>query len=370
MPTKRDYYEVLEVPRDAGAADLKKAYRRLAMKFHPDQNPDDAGAAEKFREITEAFQVLADPQKRAAYDRYGHSAQDVGGFGGGAVDLGNMTDFFESIFGSVFGGSRRPRRHRGRAGRNLQYDLSLSLEQVVSGADVKITIPRPVRCDACGGVGSAGGRPLAACRQCGGQGQIRLQQGIFAVAATCPACGGAGEVVIERCATCGGDGLVLRDEAFDVRIPPGVDDGSIKIMEGAGEQGRGGAPNGDLHVMIRVAPHEVFSRRADDLHSAIQVSYPQAVLGAEVDAPTIDGPVKLKIKPGTEGGQVYRLRGKGVPRLRSSGRGDHHVHVDVCVPKKLSPKQRELVEALGRELGTEIQTKPPSFFEKMRSLLE
>ncbi|MCK9460867.1 MAG: molecular chaperone DnaJ [Proteobacteria bacterium] len=369
MPTKRDYYEVLEVPRGAEAAELKKAYRRLAMKFHPDQNPDDAGAAEKFREITEAFQVLSDPQKRAAYDRFGHSAPDMGGFGG-AVDLGNMTDFFESIFGSVFGGARRPRRRRGRPGRNLQYDLDLSLEQVVSGADVRLTIPRPVRCGACGGVGSAGGRPATPCRQCGGHGQIRLQQGIFAVATTCPACGGAGEVVLERCASCGGDGLVVREEAFEVRIPPGVDDGSVKVVEGAGEDGRGGAPNGDLHVMIRVAPHGAFTRKGSDLHSAIQVSYPQAVLGAEVDAPTIDGPVRLKIKPGTEGGQVYRLRGKGVPHLRGSGRGDQHVHVDVCVPKKLTPRQRELVEALGRELGTEIQSKPPSFFEKMRGLFE
>jgi len=370
MPNKRDCYEVLEVSRDAGAAELKKAYRRLAMKFHPDQNPDDAGAAEKFREITEAYQILSDPQKRAAYNRYGHAAPDIGGFGGGAVDLGNMTDFFESIFGSVFGGARRPRRRRGRPGRNLQYDLTLSLEQVVAGADVKITIPRPVRCDTCGGVGSAGGRPPQACRQCGGHGQIRLQQGIFAMAATCPACGGAGEVIVDRCAACGGAGLVVREEEFDVRIPPGVDDGSVKIMEGDGEHGRGGAPNGNLHVMIRLAPHDVFTRKGNDLHSAIQVSYPQAVLGAEVDAPTIDGPVKLKIKPGTEGGQVYRLRGKGVPHLRGSGRGDHHVHVDVCVPRKLSPKQRELIEALGRELGTEIQSKPPSFFEKMRSLFE
>jgi molecular chaperone DnaJ len=370
MPTKRDYYEVLEVSRGAGGAELKKAYRRLAMRFHPDQNPDDAGAAEKFREITEAYQVLSDPQKRAAYDRYGHAAPDIGGFSG-AVDLGNMTDFFESIFGSVFGGGgRRPRRRRGRPGRNLQYDLELSLEQVVSGADVKITIPRPVRCDACGGVGSAGGRPPSACRQCGGQGQIRLQQGIFAVATTCPVCGGAGEVVVDRCTACGGDGLVVREERFDVRIPPGVDDGSVRILEDAGEQGRGGAPNGNLHVMIRVAPHDVFTRKGNDLHSAIQVSYPQAVLGAEVDAPTIDGTVKLKIKPGTEGGQLYRLRGKGVPHLRGSGRGDQHVHVDVCVPRKLTPKQRELIEALGRELGTEIRSKPPSFFEKMRSLFE
>jgi len=370
MPTKRDYYEVLEVAREVRAAELKKAYRRLAMKFHPDQNPDDAGAAEKFREITEAFQVLADPQKRAMYDRYGHSAPDIGGFEGGAVDLGNMTDFFESIFGSVFGGARRTRRRRGRPGRNLQYDLTLSLEQIVSGADVRITIPRPVRCEACGGVGSAGGNPPQPCRQCGGHGQIRLQQGIFAVAATCPACGGAGEVILERCATCGGEGLVRREEVFDVRIPPGVDDGSIKVMEGEGEHGRGGAPNGDLHVMIHLAPHDVFTRKGNDLHSAIQVSYPQAVLGAEVEAPTIDGPVKLRIKPGTEGGQVYRLRGKGVPHLRGSGRGDHHVHVEVCVPKKLSPKQRELIEALGRELGTEIQSKSPSFVEKMRSLFE
>jgi molecular chaperone DnaJ len=369
MPAKRDYYEVLEVQRDAEASELKKAYRRLAMKHHPDQNPDDAGAAEKFREITEAYQVLSDPQKRSAYDRFGHAAPDIGGFGGG-VDIGNMTDFFESIFGSVFGGGRGPRRRHGRPGRNLQYDLTLTLEQVVKGADVKITIPRPVRCDACGGLGSAGGKPPTPCRQCGGHGQIRLQQGIFAVATTCPACGGAGEVVTEKCAPCDGVGLVVREEQFEVRIPPGVDDGAAKVIEGSGEHGRGGAPNGDLHVVIHVAPHDAFTRRGNDLHGAIQVSYPQAVLGAEVDAPTIDGPVKMRIKAGTESGQVYRLRGKGVPHLRGSGRGDHNVHVEVDVPRKLSPRARELIEELGRELGTEIRSKPPSFFEKMRSLFE
>lgn len=372
MATKRDYYEVLGVSRDVQPDALKKSYRRLAMKYHPDQNPDDGDAAEKFKELTEAYQVLSDPQKRATYDRFGHDAPGMSGFGGqgATVDMGSMTDFFESIFGSVFGGGPRQQRRRGRPGRDLQYDLKLTLEQVVSGADVRITIPRPVRCPDCGGSGGARGTKPQTCPHCQGRGQVRLQQGIFSMTTTCVACGGQGQRITEPCDKCGGGGLVSNEEEFEVSIPPGVDDGSVKIIGAAGEQGRGGAPDGDLHVMIRVERHDIFQRRGHDLHTGIEVTYPQAVLGAEVEVPTVDGPVKMKIKAGTENGKVYRLKGKGVPHLRSSRRGDQHVHVEVNVPTKLTDRQRKLVEDLGAELGTEVRSSPPSFFEKMKSLFE
>lgn len=371
MAAKRDYYEVLGVSRDAGPEDLKKAYRRLAMKYHPDQNPDDPRAADKFKELTEAFQVLSEPNKRAAYDRFGHSGPDLGaGFGGATVDIGSMTDFFESIFGSVFGGGPRPRRRRGHPGRDLQYDLTITLEQTVSGADVRITIPRPVRCGDCGGSGAAAGTGPRTCPQCDGRGQVRLQQGIFSVSSTCITCGGSGQVIREPCPTCDGRGLVTREQRYDVHIPAGVDDGAVKTVPGGGEHGRGGGPDGDLHVMVHVRPHEIFQRRGLDLHSAVTISYPQAVLGAEVSVPTIGGEVQMKIKPGTAGGQVYRLKGRGVPALRGSRRGDQHVHVEVDVPRKLSPRQRQLIEELGQELGTEITAQHPSLLERLKSLFE
>jgi len=371
MTTKRDYYDILEVSRDVGPDELKKAYRRLAMKYHPDQNPDDPQAADKFKELTEAYQVLSDPNKRAAYDRFGHSGPDLGaGFGGATVDIGSMTDFFESIFGSVFGGAPRQRRRRGKPGRDLQYDVTITLEQAVNSADVRITIPRPVRCGECGGSGAARGSGPRTCPQCDGRGQLRLQQGIFTVSSTCVTCGGSGEVIREPCPECQGRGLVPREQAYDVHIPAGVDDGAVKTVPGGGEHGRAGGQDGDLHVMIHVKPHEMFQRRGLDLHSVVTISYPQAVLGAEISVPTIDGEVQMKIKGGTAGGQVYRLRNKGVPALRGGRRGDQHVHVEVDVPRKLSPRLRMLIEELGKELGTEITTQHPSFLERLKSLFD
>jgi molecular chaperone DnaJ len=366
---KRDYYEVLGAGRDAAPDALKKSYRRLAMKYHPDQNPDDAGAAEKFKELTEAYQVLSDPDKRARYDRFGHDAPGIGG-GQGAVDVGSMADFFDSVFGSVFGGAPRARRRSGHPGRDLQYDLTITLEQAVAGAEVRVTIPRPVRCDACQGSGAAAGTKPDKCGRCTGTGTVRLESGFFAMSASCPSCGGAGEVVRNRCPQCDGRGLAVKDEQFEVSIPAGADDGAVKIIPGSGEQGRGGAPDGDLHIVIHVQEHPIFMRRGMNLLCVIKVSFPQAVLGAEVDVPTVDGPVKMRIKPGTEGGQTYRLKGKGVPALRGSGRGDELVRVDVDIPRKLTARQKELVAELGKELGSEIETRPRTFIEKLKDLLE
>ncbi|MFO8071346.1 MAG: molecular chaperone DnaJ [Polyangia bacterium] len=373
MAVKRDYYEVLGVARDVDAAGLKKAYRKLAMLYHPDQNPDDPQATERFREATEAFQVLSDPQRRASYDRFGHDAPEMGGFpgGGAGVDLGSMTDFFESVFGSVFGGGApRGRRRRGKPGRDLQYDLTLDFEQIVSGAEVRITIPRPVRCETCGGSGRKPGSSPRRCGQCGGAGRIRLQQGIFAVAAPCAACGGTGEINVSPCQDCDGRGLVEREEEYEVSIPPGVDDGAVKVVAGGGEHGREGGPDGDLHVMIHVEEHPFFVRKGRNLHSQLKITYPQAVLGGEVEVPSVDGEVKLKIKAGTENGRVYRLRGKGVPSLRGSGRGDQLVHVEIDVPRSLTTRQRELIEKLGEELGTEVHSEQPGFLERLRSFFE
>ncbi len=370
MQSKRDYYKVLEVPRDADSDVLKKSYRRLAMKYHPDQNPDDKNAADKFKDLTEAYQVLSDSQQRARYDRFGHNAPDMAGFGGAAVNMGSMTDFFESIFGSVFGGQPRRQRRRGTPGRDLQYDLSLSLEQIYTGTDVKITIPKLVRCDECGGSGAAKRVTPQTCGQCQGRGQVQLRQGIFTMSTTCLACGGTGETISEPCAGCDGRGMMKGEEEYEVHIPAGADDGAVKIIEGGGEHGRGGAPNGDLHVIIRVAEHPVFRRQGYDLHGAIHVSYPQAVLGAQIEVPTIDAPVTMKINPGTENGRVYRLKGKGLPALRSGRRGDQHVHVEVAVPKKLTDRQRKLIEELGEELGEEVQSRQASFFEKMKNFFE
>ncbi len=368
MPN-RDYYDVLEVDRQASPEELKKAYKRLAMKYHPDQNPDDAGATEKFKELTQAYQVLADPRKRTHYDQFGQEAPNIG-FGATTVDISSMTDFFESIFGSVFGGMPRRRSHRGKPGRDLQQDVTITLEQAVRGASVKFTVPRPVRCDECDGTGAQAGTRPQRCHQCDGVGVIRLQQGIFAVKSTCPMCGGMGEIIRARCTDCAGKGLVEVEESFDVEIPAGVDDGAVKVIQGAGEEGRGGAPDGDLHVLIRVKKHKSFVRKGQDLHSVIQLTFPQVALGAQVDVPTVEGTVSMTIKPGTQNGQTYRLKGKGVPSLRSSAVGDQLVHVEVDIPKKLSPRQKELIEQLDTEFGARVEAKPHSLIDRLKNLFD
>lgn len=373
MTAKRDYYEVLGVSRSTTPDELKKSYRRLAMKYHPDKNRDDEDTTDKFKEITEAYQILSDPDKRARYDRFGHAAPEDFGMGAAGVDISSMTDFFESIFGSVFGGGApRRRRRRGRPGRDLQYDLELELEDAVSGAEVKINVPRPVRCETCDGSGAAPGSGPTRCPQCDGVGSVRLQQGIFAVSTTCPVCHGSGETIHDKCPECAGQGLTVQEEEFNVSIPAGIEDGAVKIIPGGGEHGRGGAPDGDLHVMVRVKRHETFLRRGQDLHCVVTVNYPQAVLGAEIEVPTIKGSAVMKVKPGTENGQTYRLKAKGVPSLRGNFVGDQLVHIEVDVPKKLTDRQRELIEELGRELGgsTSPQAKSHSFIERLKGFFD
>jgi molecular chaperone DnaJ len=371
--SKRDYYEILEVPREADAATLKKAYRRLAMKYHPDQNPDDAQAAEKFKELTEAYQVLSDAEKRALYDRYGHQMpRGTGGPTGFGfdMDMDNMTDFFESIFGAMFDRGPRRRAVQGKPGRDLQYELSVTLEQVVNGASLEITLPRPVRCDDCGGNGQAKGHSAKTCPQCQGAGQLRLQQGIFAVSVPCNMCGVAGRIIDVPCPSCQGQGLVEKNETFPVAVPPGVANGAMRVINGGGEQGREGGRDGNLNIVIRVKPHPVFERRDDDLLSAVQITYPQAVLGDEITVPTLEGSARMKIRPGTQSGQVYALKGKGVPRPNGARRGELRFVVEVDIPKEVTEKQRHLIEALGLELGTEVRAQATSFLDKVKRLFD
>lgn len=371
MSQKRDYYEVLEVSKDASEQELKKAYRRLAMKYHPDQNPDDETAAERFKELTEAYKILSNPDTRARYDRFGHQAASSNGGGYPGMDfdmdLGSMTDFFESIFGSMFGGG--PRRKRVRRGNDLQYDLRVTLEQVVSGADLKITIPRAVSCDECGGSGARKGTSPSLCTRCSGQGQIRLQQGIFMMSSTCPSCNGSGKVVSEPCPSCD-RGLVEKLDEFEISIPPGIEDGKIKVIRGAGEHGRNGAPPGDLNIRVIIERHPLFERSGDDLLCEQSITWPQAVLGDEVEVKTIDSSVRMKVKPGTRAGQVYMLRGKGVPHFYGSGRGDLRVRIDIDVPARLSDSQVHLVEQLGEALGTAVKQKRHSLVDKVKSLFD
>src|SRR5436190_23585019 len=343
---KRDYYEVLGLPKTAAVDDIKKSYRKLAVKFHPDKNPGDADAEEKFKEAAEAYAVLSDEEKRARYDRFGHA----GTAGMGGFDPNQFADFGDILgdlfgFGDFFGGGRR-RANRAARGNDLRYDLTLSFEEAVFGKDVTINVPRIVTCAVCSGSGAKKGTQPVTCSGCGGAGQIRYSQGFFAVSRTCPQCGGAGKVIKDPCANCNGAGRVREEKKIAVKIPAGVDDGSRLRVAGEGESGFSGGPAGDLYVFISVREHPKFTRRDYDIHAEQTISITQAALGGEVETDTIDGAEPLKITAGTQPNQVYRLRGKGVPFIDGNGRGDHYVHVAVKIPTSLSPERRALLEQL------------------------
>jgi molecular chaperone DnaJ len=345
---KRDYYEVLGLQRSATLDDIKKAYRKLAVKYHPDKNPGDASAEEKFKEAAEAYGVLSDEEKRARYDRFGH--QSAGGFGG--IDPNQFADFGD-ILGNLFGfgdlfGNRGGRRGGTRAarGNDLRYDLTLDFMEAAFGKDVSLNVPRIVSCETCHGAGAKPGTQPVTCTGCGGRGQIRYTQSVFAISSTCPQCGGAGKVIKDPCVTCTGAGRVREEKKIAVKIPAGVDDGSRLRVAGEGESGFNGGPAGDLYVFISVREHPKFTRRDYDIHAEHTISITQAALGGEVQTDTIDGTEPLKISAGTQPNQVYRLRGKGVPFIDGNGRGDHYVHVAVKIPTSLSPEQRGLLEQL------------------------
>ena len=365
---KRDYYEVLGISRETTLDEIKKAYRRLAIKFHPDKNPGDPESEEKFKEASEAYGVLSDDDKRARYDRYGH--QGVGGAGGG-FDPNQFTDFADILgdffgLGDLFGGGgQRRRTNRATRGSDLRYDLQLEFEEAVFGKDISLTLPKVVSCQTCKGTGAKPGTQPVTCSGCGGRGQVRYSQGFFAVARTCPQCGGAGQVIKDPCTTCNGAGRLREEKSISVAVPAGVDEGSRLRVAGEGEAGSNGGPPGDLYVLISVRDHEQFERRDYDIHAQQPVSLTQAALGGEVKTLTIDGEEMLKVPAGTQPGQVFRLRGKGVQFVDASGRGDHYVHVNVRVPTSLNAEQRALLEKFAETEG-ENPPEQKGVFDKVK----
>jgi molecular chaperone DnaJ len=357
VTTKRDYYEVLGVSRTAEDQEIKSAYRKLALKYHPDRNPGRAEAEEKFKEAAEAYAVLADPEKRSAYDRFGHagvsSAAGAGGFDPTIfADFGDIFGGLRDIFGfgDLFGGGRRGGPQRGA---DLRYDLEITLEEAAAGLETGIQIPRQETCEACRGTGAAPGTSPTTCPHCGGRGQVRYQQGFFTVAQTCRQCGGAGRVITKPCTDCRGHGQVAKQRKLTVRIPAGIASGQRLRLYGEGEAGALGGSAGDLYVVVHVQEHDVFRRDGDDLLCRVAVTFPILALGGEIPVPTLGGHEKLTIPEGTQSGQVFRLRGKGMSAVTGRGRGDLQVLVEVVTPRKLSREQRTLLEQLAKTMPVE-----------------
>jgi molecular chaperone DnaJ len=376
--TKVDYYEVLSVSRDASDQELKTAYRKLAMQYHPDRNPGDAESEEKFKECSEAYSVLSDAEKRAAYDRYGHAAfQNGGGSGGGPfgggfggfqgnVDLG---DIFGDLFGEMFNmGGTGGRASRVQRGRDLRYDLTLEFEEAVFGKEKEITIRRMETCTDCKGTGSARGKAPATCTQCGGRGQQRFQQGFFSVAKTCSVCGGTGTLIVDPCGTCRGETRVQMEHTILVKVPAGVEQDTRIRYGGEGESGKYGGPAGDLYVVLNVKAHKFFERDGDDLHCVMPISFPQAALGTELEIETLEGSASIKVPEGTQSGKTFKLKGKGVPHLNSHGKGDLIVEIRVQTPSKLNKQQKDLLRQLSETMVVENTPTSRGLFEKVKEM--
>lgn len=367
---KRDYYEVLGVTRTATEQEIKSAYRKLAMQHHPDRNPGNHAAEEKFKECTEAYSVLIDTEKRQRYDQFGHAGVNGGGFSG--FDPANFQDFsdifgdlFSDFFGVNMGGGRRGRPQRGG---DARADVTLTFEEAAFGKKTSVKVRRYEACDQCRGTGAAEGKGPTTCKSCGGRGQVRYQQGFFSIARTCPACGGAGRVITDPCSKCKGETRVMQERTVDVSVPPGVEDGTRIRYQGQGDSGGIGGQAGDLYVVLHVKPHPFFEREGKDLYCSVPISFSQAALGAEIVIPTLDGEHKLKIPEGAQTGTTFRLRGKGLPALQSGGKGDLFVKVRVLTPSKLTKKQRELLEELGSTFSVENKPEPRSLFEKVKEI--
>jgi molecular chaperone DnaJ len=345
MAAKRDLYEVLGVNRDASEEEIKKAYRKLAMKWHPDRNPDNAKAEEHFKEAKLAYEILSDVNKRAAYDQYGHAGVDPSvGAGFGGAGFGNFADAFGDIFGDIFGGARN--RSNVYRGADLRYNLEVALEEAARGTETRIRIPAMEECGTCHGSGAKPGTQPVTCSTCGGHGQVRMQQGFFSIQQTCPKCHGSGKVVQTPCATCHGAGRVKQHKTLSVKIPAGVDDGDRIRLSGEGEAGVNGGPSGDLYVVIHIKPHPVFQRDHNDLHCEMPISFTTAALGGEIEIPTLDGYAKIRVPAETQTGKVFRLRGKGIKGVRSAAHGDLLCHVIVETPVNLTARQKELLAEL------------------------
>lgn len=372
MADKRDYYEVLGVSKNADEAELKKAYRRLAMKYHPDRNEGDEKAEAKFKEAKEAHDVLSDAQKRAAYDQFGHAAVDNSAAGGGPHAGAGFGDIFDSVFGDIFGGGGRG-GERVYRGADLRYNLELSLEDAVAGTTVKIRVPKMVGCDTCKGTGAKKGSSPVNCPTCAGQGQVRMQQGFFSVQQTCPQCRGQGKIISDPCGSCRGEGRVRDNKTISVKVPEGVDNGDRIRLSGEGEAGENRGPAGDLYVHISVKEHPIFVRDTTDLYCDVPISFATAALGGELEVPTLDGKVKLKIPAESQSGKLFRLRGKGVRSVRSSSKGDLLCRIVVETPVKLSPTQKDLLrqfEESMREDGDKHSPQANSWLDGVKKFFD
>jgi molecular chaperone DnaJ len=374
---KEDYYKTLGVERNASEADIKKAYRRLAMKHHPDRNPDKSAEA-KFKEAKEAYEILSDAQKRAAYDQFGHAGVDpaaAGGAGGfySSRGGGNFADIFGDVFGDIFGGGRgRGGGAQVFRGADLRYSLELSLEDAVRGTEVRIRVPAMETCETCKGSGAKAGTSPTICRTCAGHGQVRMQQGFFSIQQTCPNCHGSGKTITDPCPTCHGAGRVQHTKTLSVKVPAGVDEGDQIRLAGEGEAGENGGPSGDLYVQVRLKPHSLFKRQQDDLYCEMPVSFATSVLGGDLEVPTLDGRASIKVPAGTQSEKLFRLRGKGVRNVRSGQTGDLYCRISLETPVNLTAKQKELLQEFEKSVkegGTRHSPREASWVDKLKGLL-
>jgi len=371
--SKRDYYEVLGVDKGASERDIKKAYKKLAMKYHPDRTNGDKALEEKFKEAQEAHEILTDERKRAAYDQYGHAGVDPNRGGGGGADFG---DIFGDVFGDIFGGGGgRGRQSRARSGADLRYNLELSLEEAVRGKNVEIRVPTLVECEVCDGSGAKKGTSPKTCPTCHGSGQVQMRQGFFAVQQTCPTCSGTGKIISDPCTSCRGQGRVEKTKTLSVKVPAGVDTGDRIRLSGEGEAGEHGAPAGDLYVQVHVREHKIFARDGNNLYCEVPLSFTTAALGGELEVPTLDGKVKLKVSAETQTSKMFRLRGKGVKSVRSGAVGDLMCKVVIETPVNLSSRQKELLKELDDSMGSgkdaaKHRPKEQGFFDGVKKFFE
>jgi molecular chaperone DnaJ len=376
--SKADYYQALGVERGVSEADLKKAYRKLAMQYHPDKNPDDEVAEQKFKELSEAYHILSDKEKRAAYDQFGHAAFENGsgaGAGGPGFDFdfrSGFADVFDDLFGEFMGGGRRSGGRRApNRGADLRYNLDISLEDAFAGKQARVKVPSVVVCKSCGGNGARSGTKPSTCSTCGGHGKVRAQQGFFTIERTCPTCQGQGEVINNPCPDCKGSGRSHKEKTLSVNIPAGVEDGTRIRLAGEGEAGTRGSPAGDLYIFLALAPHNIFERDGRDIHCRVPIPMVRASLGGNVEVPTLGGGrARLGVPAGTQPGQKFRLRGKGMTALNSSSKGDMYVHVSVETPVKLTKKQKELLEEFEKSSKAGHSPESEGFFAKVRDLWE